>query len=109
MTPAMGGKPWSRTSTMGVSLLLVWVFFALVSPEFLSPRNISNLATELSITAILALGMLLVLLCGQIDLSVGSLIALSSVVRAYLIRGFGGAREGSRNRVRPGGSRCPLR
>ena len=47
-----------------------WIFFSLMDPQFISPRNITNLSIELAITAVLALGMLLVLLPGDIDLSV---------------------------------------
>ena len=52
--------------------------FALASPEFLSPRNLSMLMIELAVTAVLALGMLLVILPGQIDLSAGSGVGLSA-------------------------------
>ena len=56
---------------MVIALLLIWGYFGFASPAFLSPRNLSNLAVELSITAILSLGMLLIIVCGQIDLSIG--------------------------------------
>jgi D-xylose transport system permease protein len=75
----------SREMTMLIALAAVWIFFALKQPVFLSPRNLSLLMIELSVTAILALGMLLVLLPAQIDLSAGSGVGLTGAVAAVLI------------------------
>ena len=61
------------------------VCFAVLSPEFLTPRNLSMLLIELSITAVLAVGMLVVILPGQIDLSAGSGVGLIGGVAAVLI------------------------
>ncbi|MDD2706919.1 MAG: ATPase [Verrucomicrobiae bacterium] len=63
-----------RNISMGLALFLISAFFTLhpKGAQFLSPQNLSNLSIELAITAILALGMLVVLLPGMIDLSVGS-------------------------------------
>lgn len=71
--------------SMAVALIAIWVFFATRSDQFLSPRNLSMLAIELSITAVLALGMLLVLLPGLIDLSVGSGVGLLGGIAAILV------------------------
>ena len=43
---------------------------------FLRPRNLSLLARQMSVTSILAIGMVLVIVAGQIDLSVGALAGL---------------------------------
>jgi len=59
--------------------------FTLLSPAFLSPRNLSMLVIELSTTALLALGMLLVILPGHIDLSVGSGVGLIGGVASVLV------------------------
>lgn len=64
---------------------MIWSFFALMSDTFLSPRNLTMLAIELSVTAVLALGMFLVLLPGQIDLSVGSGVGLIGGLAAVLV------------------------
>ncbi|MEP6822980.1 MAG: ATPase, partial [Chthoniobacterales bacterium] len=56
-----------------------------VSPQFLGARNLSLLMTELAITATLALGMLLVILPGHIDLSVGSGVGLLGGIASVLI------------------------
>jgi ribose transport system permease protein len=64
-------------------------------PNFLKASNLMNIADQISVIAILAVGMTLVIITGGIDLSVGSMIALSAVVAARLIRDFGGADRAS--------------
>jgi D-xylose transport system permease protein len=64
---------------------LIWIFFAFSSDKFLSARNLSLLSIELSVTATLALGMLLVLLPGMIDLSVGSGVGLIGGIASVLV------------------------
>jgi D-xylose transport system permease protein len=81
----MQGRAVSRELTMLIALAAIWIFVAVQQPAFLSPRNLSLLMIELSVTAILALGMLLVLLPGQIDLSAGSGVGLTGAVAAVLI------------------------
>ena len=70
---------------MGVAWLVVVVVFAVLSPAFLGARNVSMLAIELSVTATLAVGMLLVILPGQIDLAAGSGVGLFGGVAAVLV------------------------
>lgn len=70
---------------MTIALVVIWAFFAWQEPVFLSPRNLSLLSVELAVTAILALGMLIVLLPGQIDLSAGSGVGLAGAVAAVLV------------------------
>lgn len=55
-------------------------------PQFLMPANIRNIANSISIIAIIAIGMTLVIITGGIDLSVGSVIALAAVLATLLIR-----------------------
>src|SRR5205085_8092138 len=50
---------------------------------FLTPRNLSNLMTQMSVTAIIAVGMLMVIVSGNIDLSVGSLLGFAGGIAAY--------------------------
>lgn len=57
---------------------------------FLSSSNLSNIADQTAVIAIMAIGMTLVIITGGIDLSVGSLLALSAVTAAYLIGAWGG-------------------
>jgi len=74
-----------RDFSMGVALVLIWGFFALVSDKFLSPRNLAMLSIELAVTATLAMGMLLVLLPGMIDLSVGSGVGFIGGIASVLV------------------------
>src|SRR5262245_33583110 len=62
-------------------------------PNFLNADNLRNIANQISVIAIVAVGMTLVVISGGIDLSVGSLIALSAVVAAMLIRDVAGAQH----------------
>ncbi len=75
----------TRELFMLVALVAIWAFFAWQEPVFLSARNLSLLSIELSVTAILALGMLLVLLPGHIDLSAGSGVGLAGGLAAVLV------------------------
>jgi ribose transport system permease protein len=59
-------------------------------PTFLLPDNLRNVANQISVIAIVAIGMTMVIITAGIDLSVGSLIALSAVVAAWLIAHMGG-------------------
>ena len=63
-----------RTLTMVFALAAIWVVFSLSTHgTFLSPRNLSLLARQMSVTSLLATGMVLVIVAGQIDLSVGAM------------------------------------
>jgi ribose transport system permease protein len=64
-------------------------------PNFLKSNNLINIVDQIVVIAILAVGMTLVILTGGIDLSVGSLIALSSVLCARAIRDWGGGPDAS--------------
>ena len=75
----------TREAFMVIALVAIWAFFAWQAPVFLSARNLSLLSIELAVTATLALGMLLVLLPGHIDLSAGSGVGLAGAVAAVLI------------------------
>jgi ribose transport system permease protein len=64
-------------------------------PNFLKTENLINIANQIAVIAIIAIGMTLVIITGGIDLSVGSLIALSAVVAALLIQNVAGAQQAS--------------
>jgi len=74
-----------RDFSMVAALFAIIACFGAISPEFLGARNLSLFAIQIAITASLALGMLLVLLPGQIDLSVGSGVGLLGGLCAVLI------------------------
>jgi ribose transport system permease protein len=60
-------------------------------PAFLRPVNLLNITNQIAVIAIVAIGMTCVIVTGGIDLSVGSLVALSAVLATLLIRDHGGA------------------
>jgi ribose transport system permease protein len=59
-------------------------------PNFLKSDNLLNIANQIAVIAIVAIGMTIVIITGGIDLSVGSLLALSAVLAARFIRDFAG-------------------
>lgn len=68
-----------------VAIALVWlVFSVLTDGVFVSDRNLSNLMRQTAITAIVALGMLVVIAQGEIDLSVGSFMSLCVTIVAMI-------------------------
>lgn len=72
-----------RASSMILALLLIWMLFTVATNgTFLTPRNLSNLTRQMCITGILALGMVLVIVSGNIDLSVGSAVGLTGGIAA---------------------------
>ena len=81
----MQSKKSLRDFSLVIALVVICAFFAIASPQFLSARNLSLLTTELSITATLAMGMLLVILPGNIDLSAGSGVGLLGGIASILI------------------------
>ena len=86
------GGVWSATSRYAVVLLLlvgIFVFFSLTQPDFLSQANIENLLTSSSILFVVSIGMTFVVLTGGIDLSVGSLLALSGIILSELFNHAG--------------------
>lgn len=69
---------------MVIILVLLSVGMAIFAPHFLETSNMLNIFKQVSITAILAAGMTLVILTGGIDLSVGSTVALSGVISVMI-------------------------
>jgi len=65
-----------------IALVLACVVLALINENFLSARNILNVLRQTSINGVLAIGMTFVILTRGIDLSVGSVVALTGVVAA---------------------------
>ncbi|HLK95411.1 MAG TPA: ABC transporter permease [Nocardioidaceae bacterium] len=72
------GYWWDRVGIALVLLLLI-VLMAVLAPNFLTVDNALNVARAVSINAILAAGLTLIILTGGIDLSVGSIVAVSGV------------------------------
>jgi D-xylose transport system permease protein len=79
-----------RAYTMIGALVLIWIYFHWATGSiFLTPRNLSNLMLQTSVTGILAVGMLMIIVAGQIDLSVGSVLGLAGGIAAICLTTFG--------------------
>ncbi|GAB1800654.1 ribose ABC transporter permease RbsC [Priestia megaterium] len=68
-----------------LGLFILIVIVSILNPSFLEPLNILNLLRQVAINALIAFGMTFVILTGGIDLSVGSILALSSALMAGMI------------------------
>ncbi|HEX9407214.1 MAG TPA: sugar ABC transporter permease [Thermoanaerobaculia bacterium] len=84
-----------RAYTMVFALIAIWIFFQLRTRSdlypyglFLHPVNFANLLKQMSVTGVLAVGMLFVIVARQIDLSVGSLVGLAGGIAA-MTQGWG--------------------
>ena len=75
---------WALRAGPALILLGVIAVVALVTPLFLTSQNIGNVLAQTAVIAILALGQLLVILTRGVDLSVGSTLALATVVGAVV-------------------------
>jgi ribose transport system permease protein len=83
---------WSAASRFVVVLLLlvaIFVYFSVSQSGFTSQANIENLLTSSSILFVVSVGMTFVVLTGGIDLSVGSLLALSGIVLSTFFNDWG--------------------
>ncbi len=73
-----------QTYALIVALMIIWgIFTARTEGSFLGAQNFSNLFRQMTVTAFLSVGMVLVIVTGNIDLSVGKLAGFVSVVVAY--------------------------
>jgi D-xylose transport system permease protein len=85
------GSLWRRVTSGDVGslpvilgLVLIWAVFDILNPFFLSPGNLTNLTVQITDIGIVSVGIVMVLLLGEIDLSVGSVYGLGSAVMAVL-------------------------
>lgn len=67
-----------------VALVVLAAVLAVLKPHFLSAANLTNVVRQVSINGVLAVGVTLVLLTGGVDLSLGSVVAVTGVVAAHL-------------------------
>jgi D-xylose transport system permease protein len=66
-------------------LALVWIFFQTQNGNFLTSRNLSNLTLQMAVTAILAMAVVVVMVAGEIDLSLGSVTGVTSALLGILL------------------------
>ena len=84
----LGRIPWGSVG-MPVVLIILCVVFGTINPNFWSVMNMTNVARQISILALIAIGQTFVILSSGIDLSLGSLLALVSIVTAQQMLNFG--------------------
>lgn len=70
-----------------IFLVVLMLIFSILEPNFLNPTNLFNVMRQISITGLIALGMTFVILTAGIDLSVGSVLAVSGMVAAAVAKG----------------------
>ncbi|WP_128683251.1 ABC transporter permease [Actinomyces qiguomingii] len=71
-----------------IALLVLIVIFASLSDSFLTATNLVTMTKHVAYNALLSLGMLLVILTGGIDLSIGSIVGLSGVIAGVMLKGL---------------------
>jgi len=72
-----------------IGFLILCMVISVITPRFLTIPNIKNVFTQVSVNAVIAIGMSFVILTGGIDLSVGSILAVSGAVAASIIKSTG--------------------
>ncbi len=70
---------------IGLAMLSLVVLFSILSPYFFDLDNLINILRQVSLLGIIALGMTLVIVCGEIDLSVGSIYGASAIFTGVLL------------------------
>ncbi|MEB3368558.1 ABC transporter permease [Saccharopolyspora mangrovi] len=71
------------------ALIVVFIALSIIAPSFLTADNLFNLGSQTSVNAVMAVGVTLVIITGGIDLSVGSVAALSGVIGVLLMADYG--------------------
>ena len=85
----LGGVFRAREISVLVALAVLVVIMSVASPYFLEPQNIFNVLRNMSTISIMAIGMTMVIITGGIDLSVGSVLAMTAMLTARLMVQFG--------------------
>jgi len=81
------GAGFMQKLTASIALILMILFFSLVSPYFLRLNNLLTIALQTAITAITAYGMIFVIISAGVDLSIGSNIAFTGIMVALMVKG----------------------
>jgi len=78
-------KAWLIEQKSLIALLVLILVVSFLSPNFFTPENLLNILRQTSVNAIIAVGMTLVILTAGIDLSVGSILALTGALAATMV------------------------
>lgn len=87
MNPSIKSKLLKNKAIL--ALIALCVLISIITPRFLTLVNITNVLTQVSVNAIIAVGMTFVILTGGIDLSVGSILAICGAVSAVIVKSTG--------------------
>ena len=71
--------------TVTAGLVFLCIVFGIINPNFFSSRNISNLLRQIAPILIIGIGQSYVLITGNIDLSIGSVVGMSTMISATLM------------------------
>jgi len=77
---------FGTSATLGLIIVLLFVFLSVTTGSFLTFENLVNLLRQTSINGVIALGMLVVIITAGIDLSVGAVVAISGIINALLLQ-----------------------
>lgn len=83
LVPPRRGRSVPELAALVLVLVILSVYFALTSPVFLIPSNLINIVNQMAILGIIAIPGTLLLIAGQVDLSVGSGVAFTGMVLAF--------------------------
>lgn len=83
-------KTFLRTAILEIILVALSAFLAIAAPHFLTVENLLNVLRNVSMQGLIALGMTMVIIAGEIDLSVGSMVAFAGCLTAYVTGALSG-------------------
>lgn len=83
--PGIGELIYRSGGAALIGVVVVWLFFAIANPHFLTAVNQANIGRQMAVVAIVSIGMTIVIMSGGIDLSVGSIVGLSGTLLASVM------------------------
>ncbi len=79
-------REFLNSTVLEIVLAILCIILALTAPNFLTAENLLNVLRNVSMQGLIALGMTMVIIAGEIDLSVGSMVAFSGCLTAWITR-----------------------
>src|SRR5262249_35626164 len=86
---ARSRRALTRTTGVIIPLILLWIALSLAAPRFLTWVNLSNLSVQFAIIGTLAIGTTAIIICREIDLSIGAIEGACAVIGAMILVNFG--------------------
>ena len=84
-----GGRALGNSTGVAIPLVLLWAILAVMAPRFTSLVNIGNLSVQFAIIGVLAIGTTPIIICREIDLSIGAIEGCCAVIGALFAVTFG--------------------